>query len=80
MDAEALKLLGKYLGAGLTTAGMAGAAIGIGLIFAAALHGIARNPAQEGKIKAFAFMGMALAEFMGLLSFVVTILILYVVK
>lgn len=80
MDAEALKLLGKYIGAGLTTAGMCGAAIGIGLIFAAALNGIARNPAQEGKIKGFAFMGMALAEFMGLLSFVVTILILYVVK
>ncbi len=80
MDVEALKLLGKYIGAGLTTTGMCGAAIGIGLIFAAALNGIARNPSQEGKIKAFAFMGMALAEFMGLLSFVVTILVLYVVK
>jgi F0F1-type ATP synthase membrane subunit c/vacuolar-type H+-ATPase subunit K len=80
MDAEALKLLGKYIGAGLTTTGMVGAAIGIGLIFAAALNGMARNPSQEGKLKAFALMGMALAEFMGLLSFVVTILILYVVK
>ncbi|HEU5047030.1 MAG TPA: F0F1 ATP synthase subunit C [Rickettsiales bacterium] len=80
MDAEALKLLGKYIGAGFTTIGMLGAAVGIGLIFAAALNGIARNPAQEGKIKGFALMGMALAEFMGLLSFVVAILILYVVK
>lgn len=80
MDATALTLLGKYLGAGLTTFGMLGAAIGVGLIFAAALAGIARNPAQEGKIKGFALMGMALAEFMGLLAFVVAILILYVVK
>lgn len=80
MDAEALKLLGKYIGAGVTTFGMLGAAIGVGLIFAAALNGIARNPSQEGKIKGFALMGMALAEFMGLLAFVVAILILYVVK
>lgn len=80
MDAEALKLLGKYLGAGLTTFGMLGAAIGVGLIFAAAVTGIARNPATEGKIKGFALLGMAIAEFMGLLAFVVAILILYVVK
>ncbi|MEI7669167.1 MAG: ATP synthase subunit C family protein [Pseudomonadota bacterium] len=80
MEAEALKLLGKYLGAGFTTLGMLGAAIGVGLIFAAALNGIARNPSQEGKIKGFALVGMALAEFMGLLAFVVAILILFVVK
>ncbi|MEI6730392.1 MAG: F0F1 ATP synthase subunit C [Pseudomonadota bacterium] len=79
MDAEALKLLGKYLGAGFTTIGMLGAAIGVGLIFASALSGIARNPSQEGKIKGFALIGMALAEFMGLLSFVIAILILYAV-
>lgn len=80
MDAEALKLIGKYVGAGFTTLGMLGAAIGVGIIFAAALNGMARNPAQEAKIKGLAFVGMALAEFMGLLSFVVAILILYVVK
>ena len=80
MDAEALKLVGKYIAAGLTTFGMLGAAIGVGIIFAAALQGIARNPAQEAKIKGFALVGMALAEFMGLLSFVVAIMIFYVVK
>jgi F0F1-type ATP synthase membrane subunit c/vacuolar-type H+-ATPase subunit K len=73
-------LLGKYIGAGLATFGMLGAAIGVGIIFAAALNGIARNPAKEGSIKGFALLGMALAEFMGLLAFVVAILILYVVK
>jgi len=80
MDAEAVKLLGKYIGAGLTTFGMLGAAIGVGLIFAAALNGIARNPGTEGKLKGFALMGMAIAEIMGLLAFVIAILILYVVK
>jgi F0F1-type ATP synthase membrane subunit c/vacuolar-type H+-ATPase subunit K len=73
-------LLGKYIGAGLATLGMLGAAIGVGIIFSAALQGIARNPAKEGSIKGFALLGMALAEFMGLLAFVVAILILYVVK
>jgi F0F1-type ATP synthase membrane subunit c/vacuolar-type H+-ATPase subunit K len=77
---QAVILLGKYIGAGLATLGMLGCAIGIGLIFAAALHAIARNPAKEGSIKGFAVFGMALAEIMGLMSFVVAILILYVVK
>ena len=77
---DATILLGKYIGAGLATFGMLGAAIGVGIIFAAALGAIARNPAKEGSIKGFALLGMALAEFMGLLAFVVAILVLYVVK
>ena len=79
-SALATTLLGKYIGAGLATLGMLGAAIGVGIIFSAALQGIARNPGKEGSIKGFALLGMALAEFMGLLAFVVAILILYVVK
>lgn len=69
-------MMGKYIGAGLSTFGMLGAAIGVGLVFAAALNSIARNPAKEGSIKGMAFIGMALAEVMGLLAFVVAILIL----
>lgn len=82
METNALStiLLGKYIGAGLATLGMLGAAIGVGIIFSAALQAIARNPAKEGSIKGFALLGMALAEFMGLLAFVVAILVLYVVK
>jgi F0F1-type ATP synthase membrane subunit c/vacuolar-type H+-ATPase subunit K len=76
----AMATLGKYLGAGFATFGMLGAAIGVGIIFSAALQSIARNPAKEGSIKGFALLGMALAEFMGLLAFVVAILILFVVK
>ncbi|MCE2926358.1 MAG: ATP synthase subunit C family protein [Rickettsiales bacterium] len=72
-------LLGKYIGAGIATLGMLGAALGVGMIFAAALNGIARNPAKEGSIKGFALLGMALAEFMGLLAFVIAAMILFVV-
>ena len=77
MDLEAAKYLGKFIGAGLATFGMMGAAIGVGMIFAAALNGIARNPAQEGKLKGFAFVGMALSEAMGVFSFLIAILLFF---
>jgi len=73
MDAETF----KYIGAGLTTLGMLGAGIGVGIVFAAMLNGIARNPSAESKMKGYAFIGAAFAEFMGLLAFVVTALILF---
>ncbi len=69
----------KFIGAGLTVFGMLGAAIGVGNIFGAALNGIARNPSAEGKIKTFALIGAAFAEFMGLLALLVAILLLFVV-
>ncbi len=78
-DAASTMLLGKYIGAGIATLGMLGAALGVGMIFAAALNGIARNPAKEGSIKGFALLGMALAEFMGLLAFVIAAMVLFVV-
>ncbi len=66
----------KYIGMGLTTIGMLGAALGVGNVFSSFLNGIARNPSAEGKMTKFAFIGAALAEFMGLLAFVVAILIM----
>lgn len=80
MDAEAMRFLGRYLGAGLATFGMMGAAIGVGLIFSAALQGIARNPAQEGKLKGFALVGMALSEAMGIFAFLIALILLFVEK
>lgn len=77
---EATILMGKFIGAGLTALGMLGAAIGVGIIFAAALNGIARNPSKEGSIKGLAMLGMALAEFMGILAFAVAMMIFFVVK
>jgi len=75
---EALPQIFKYVGAGLTTLGMLGAGIGVGIVFAALLNGIARNPSAATSMTKFAFIGAAFAEFMGLLAFVVTILILFV--
>lgn len=66
----------KYVGMGLATLGMLGAGIGIGLIFGGAAQGVARNPAAEGKVRGMAILGAVFAEFMGLLSFVIGILIM----
>lgn len=80
MDAEALKLLGKFIGAGLASVGMGAAAIGVGLIFAAAINGMARNPAQADNLKPFAFVAMAFAEFMGIVAIAVAMLLLFAIK
>lgn len=72
MEMEAL----KFIGMGLVAFGMLGAAIGVGLIFGNAAQGIARNPASEGKVFKTAIIGAIFAEFMGLLSFVLGILIM----
>lgn len=66
----------KYIGAGLASLGMLGAAIGAGLIFSSAAQGIARNPSAEGKIRNIAIFGVVFAELMGLLSFALGFLIM----
>lgn len=66
----------KYIGMGLVALGMMGAAIGAGLIFSGAAQGIARNPSAEDKIRKIAILGVVFAEFMGLLSFVLGIMIM----
>ena len=69
----------KYVGAGLTTLGMLGAAIGVGNVFAAMLNGIARNPAAEGKLSKYVYIGAGLAEAMGLFALVIALLLIYAV-
>jgi F-type H+-transporting ATPase subunit c len=72
MELEAV----KFIGMGLCALGMMGAAIGAGLIFAGAAQGIARNPAAEDKVRKISILGVVFAEFMGLLSFVLGIMIM----
>jgi len=69
----------KYLGAGLTTFGMLGAAIGVGLVFAAMLNGIARNPSAEPKLAKYVYIGAGLAEAMGLFALVIGLILIFAV-
>lgn len=73
MELEAL----KYIGVGLSSIAMFGAAIGIGNIFSALLNGIARNPSAEDKLMKGAFIGAGLAEAMGLFGFLIALLLTF---
>lgn len=75
MEMEAL----KFIGAGLMGLGMLGAAIGVGNVFAAMLNGIARNPAAEGKLAKYVYVGAGLAEAMGLFALVIALLLIFAV-
>ena len=67
----------KFIGVGLMAIGMAGAAIGIGNIFASLLNSIARNPSAVDQLQRLALIGAGLAEAMGLFSFVIAMLLIF---
>lgn len=56
---------------------MLGTALGVANIFVAYMNGIARNPSAEPKLSKNLLLGAALTEFMGLLSFAVAALLLF---
>ena len=66
---------GKAIGAGLAMTGMIGAGIGVGNIFGNFLAGALRNPSAAGSQIGNLFVGAALAEALGILSFVIGILL-----
>jgi F-type H+-transporting ATPase subunit c len=67
----------KYLGVGLMAVGMAGAAIGVGLVFSSLLSGLARNPSAADNLQRNALIGAGLIEAMGLFAFVIAMLIIF---
>lgn len=66
----------KMIGAGLACFALAGAGVGIGMVFAALINALARNPAAQ--VTPFAFLGFALAEATGLFGLAIAFLILFV--
>ncbi len=67
----------KYVGVGLMAFGMAGAAIGVGLVFSSLLSGLARNPSAANDLQRNALIGAGLIEAMGLFAFVIAMLIIF---
>jgi len=70
-------MLGKLIGGGLATLGLAGAAMGIGMVFSAYLAGVSRNPSLKAELFNIAILGFALVEAMGLFSLMVSLVILF---
>ena len=76
MEAEAAKLLGAGLAAGL---GMLGPGIGIGILGAGALNAIGRNPEASGAIQTNMILAIAFAEVLGIYALVIAIILALVV-
>jgi F-type H+-transporting ATPase subunit c len=70
----------KFLAAGIAMIGTLGAGVGLGQIFAAWLSGIARNPGAAKQMSTTGFIGLAVTELVLLMGFVVSMLLLFVVK
>ena len=70
-------MLGKLIGGGLAVIGLAGSAVGIGLIFAAYLSGVSRNPALKSELFNITILGFALVEALGLFCLKMSLLILF---
>jgi F-type H+-transporting ATPase subunit c len=68
---------GKCLGAGLATIGLAGAGIGIGIIFGALVLGTSRNPSLKDELFKIAILGFALTEAIALFALMIAFLVLF---
>jgi F-type H+-transporting ATPase subunit c len=75
---ELLIVVAKKIGAGLSTFGLTGAGIGIGIIFGSLIQGISRNPSQKDDMFRYAILGFALTEAIALFSLMIAFLILFV--
>ncbi|HEY1447917.1 MAG TPA: F0F1 ATP synthase subunit C [Caulobacteraceae bacterium] len=67
----------RHLGAGLAMTGLIGAGAGLGILFGNYLQAAMRNPSAAASERVYLFLGMALAESMGIFGLVMGFLILY---
>lgn len=70
----------QLLAAGLATISIAGAGVGIGLIFSGFLTALAKNPNIENKLFTYAILGFALTEAIALFGLMVVFLLLFGVR
>ncbi len=76
MEAEAMKLLGAGLAAGL---GAIGPGIGIGILGMGAMQALGRNPEARGPIMTNMILAIAFAEAVAIYALIVAILLAMVV-
>jgi len=67
----------KFVGAGLAAIGLAGAGVGIGIVFSRLITATSRNPALRGQFFQYAILGFALAEATGLFALMISFVILF---
>lgn len=67
----------KYVGVGLCSLGMAGAALAIGNIFGSFFNSIARNPSAAPKVEKYIYIAAGLAEAMGIFAVLLAFLVMF---
>ena len=67
----------KYIGAGIAAVGLAGAGVGVGIVFSALIQGSSRNPSIKNQLFQYAVLGFALSEATGLFALMVSFMILF---
>lgn len=67
----------RHIGAGLAMTGLIGAGAGLGILFGNYLQAAIRNPSAAAGERVYLFLGMALAESMGIFGLVVGFMILF---
>jgi F-type H+-transporting ATPase subunit c len=80
MDYALLQIskLQKLIGAGTAMIASLGSGVGIGLIFAAWISAIARNPSAEKKFATIGYIGVGMTEAIALFAMVWACLIFFV--
>ncbi|CAI4220017.1 unnamed protein product [Parascedosporium putredinis] len=72
--AQAMVEVSRNIGMGSAAIGLTGAGIGIGLVFASLISGVARNPALRGQLFSYAILGFAFVEAIGLFDLMVALM------
>lgn len=67
----------KLIGAGLATVSLAGAGVGIGVVFASLVMSVARNPSLAKQLFTYTLLGFALTEAIALFGLMMAFLILF---
>ena len=67
------------MGAGVATVGLAGAGVGIGMVFSSLIMGISRNPSLKDEMFKMAILGFALTEAIALFVLMIVFLLLFAV-
>ncbi len=67
----------KLIGAGLAAISLAGSGVGIGVVFAGLIVGLARNPYLGRQLFVYAILGFALTEAIALFGLMISFLILF---
>ena len=67
----------RMIGSGCATVGLAGAGVGIGVVFGSLINSFARNPFLKDELFSYALLGFALTEAIALFSLMMAFLILF---